>query len=96
MYSGLTNEKRKQIYKRDGWQCALCSCTRYLQIHHYIPRGQGGSDYPDNLITLCSTCHAQVHGYIPLPSDEWTIEDMEQAIVEYLEDYYMEDWYPYK
>ena len=35
----LTNAQRKAIYRRDGYQCALCGSTRYLQIHHYIPRG---------------------------------------------------------
>ena len=36
----LTNAQRKAIYRRDGYQCALCGSTRYLQIHHYIPRGK--------------------------------------------------------
>ena len=33
----LTNAQRKAIYRRDGYQCALCGSTRYLQIHHYNP-----------------------------------------------------------
>lgn len=94
--ANIPNSTRKAIYRRDGYQCALCGCTRYLQIHHVVPRGEGGSDFPDNLITLCSTCHAQIHGYIPLPSPDFTIDIMTQATIEYVEDIYAQDWYPYK
>ena len=62
MYAKLTNSQRKAIYRRDGFQCAVCGSTRFLQIHHYIHRGQGGNDTPHNLITLCSDCHALAHG----------------------------------
>ena len=54
---------RKAVYRRDGYRCALCDSTRYLQIHHIIPRGQGGpKDNPENMITLCADCHALAHG----------------------------------
>ena len=62
MYAKLSPDLRKAIYRRDGFQCAVCGSTRYLQIHHYIHRGQGGNDSPHNLITLCSDCHALAHG----------------------------------
>jgi 5-methylcytosine-specific restriction protein A len=29
-----------------------------LEVHHIIPRGDGGSDHPGNLKTLCPPCHA--------------------------------------
>lgn len=58
----LTNLQRKAVYRRDGWRCALCDSTKYLQIHHIIKRSQGGSNHPHNLITLCSDCHALAHG----------------------------------
>ena len=95
-FAGITKERRKQVYRRDGYQCALCSSTTYLQIHHVIPRGEGGSDFPENLITLCSTCHAQIHGYIPLEADYMTKDDLELAAVEYVSDIYAPDWYPFK
>lgn len=94
--ANIPNTTRKAVYRRDGWQCALCGNTRYLQIHHYVPRGEGGSDDPMNLITLCSVCHAQIHGYIPFEDVTFTVEDMEQAVVEYLADFYVDDWYPFK
>ena len=60
--ANLTKETRKSIYRRDGYRCALCDSTRFLQIHHVVPRGQGGTDSPHNLICLCSDCHALAHG----------------------------------
>lgn len=95
MYAKLTNAQRKAIYRRDGWQCAICGSTRYLQIHHYIPRGADGSDSPHNLITLCSDCHALAHGINLVGHIDLTQSDMMQNIMEYLEDYYMEDWDPW-
>jgi len=94
--AGLTKETRAKIYRRDGYRCALCDSDRYLQIHHYIKRSEGGSDHPHNLITLCSDCHALAHG---TNLREWVDVNqatIEQAIVEYLEDMYLEDWYPFK
>lgn len=58
----ISKERRKEVYARDGYVCALCGSHQYLQIHHVIPRSQGGSDFPENLITLCSKCHGQAHG----------------------------------
>ena len=65
-YANIPNDRRKEVYRRDGWACILCGSGQYLQIHHVIPRGRGGSDFPENLVTLCSICHGQVHGTIPL------------------------------
>ena len=99
--AGIPNGTRKLVYKRDGYQCAMCSDTRGLQIHHAVKRSLGGSDFPENLITLCWKCHAVAHGmkfddYPKYIDAEW----MEQHIVEYLSDWcaenHNEPWYPYK
>ena len=63
--ANIPTSTRKAIYRRDGYRCALCDSTQYLQIHHIIPRGKGGNNEPDNLITLCSKCHGAAHGCIP-------------------------------
>ncbi len=100
---GIPKATRKLVYRRDGYQCATCGATQGLQIHHAVKRSLGGSDFPENLITLCWKCHAVAHGmkFDDFPeyiNEEW----MEQAIVEYLSDYYAENrpddpiWYPYK
>lgn len=100
---GIPNATRKMVYKRDGYQCAMCSDNRGLQIHHVVKRSLGGSDFPDNLITLCWKCHAVAHGMKIDDFPEYiNAEWMEQHIVEYLSDYYAENrpddpvWYPYK
>ena len=91
--ANIPNTTRKAVYRRDGYQCALCSSTRYLQIHHAIPRSWGGSDSKHNLITLCSRCHQDAHS-------EWRTAreraDTYQACVEYLADLYAPAWWPWK
>jgi hypothetical protein len=54
---------RREVLARDGHRCQGPGCgrTRFLEIHHIVPRSRGGTHHPDNLITLCSSCHAQVH-----------------------------------
>ena len=96
MYAKLSNTQRKTIYRRDGWQCAICGSSRYLQIHHCIPRGKGGSDYAQNLITLCSDCHALAHGINLVGHPDLSQSDMEQSIVEYLADLYAPEWWPWR
>ena len=86
----LSNSMRKAIYRRDGYRCALCDSTYALQVHHYIARGKGGTNSPHNLITLCGHCHARVHG-APFDDAPISAEEMEQAVLEYLADYYAEE-----
>jgi len=94
--ASIDPQTRKKVYRRDGYQCALCSSTRYLQIHHAVPRGQGGSRTdPMNLITLCQVCHSQAHG-LNLEDMPFTQADVEQACVEYLADYYAPVWWPWR
>lgn len=91
--ANLTNETRKSIYRRDGYRCALCDSTRFLQIHHVVPRGQGGTNSPHNLITLCSDCHALAHGTNLRDWVDVDQETIEHACVEYLADYYAGEGY---
>jgi len=53
---------REYVFFRDGHTCQQCkgkSKDTVLEVHHLISRQIGGNR-PDNLITLCSTCHMQV------------------------------------
>jgi hypothetical protein len=55
---------RRHVLARDGG-CAADGChSRYrLQVHHIVPRSQGGTHHPDNLVTLCwYHHHVVVHG----------------------------------
>jgi len=55
---------REYILHRDNHVCQYCkgkSKDKILQVHHIIPRSQGGTDNPENLLTLCLTCHDKHH-----------------------------------
>ena len=95
--ANIPNSTRRAVYKRDGYRCALCDSTKYLQIHHYCKRSLGGNDTPHNLITLCADCHALAHGtQLHYWQRDIQEEEMEIACAEYLADLYAPDWWPYK
>ena len=87
--AGVSNTVRKGVYRRDGYMCAVCGDPRSLQIHHFAPRGRGGSDEPSNLITLCGVCHGVVHKKITPPSG-MKVVDYVEAMRVYLENFYGE------
>jgi N6-L-threonylcarbamoyladenine synthase len=54
---------REYVLWRDGHQCRQCfgkSRDKVLNVHHIESRKTGG-DAPNNLITLCETCHTGYH-----------------------------------
>lgn len=61
---------REYVLFRDGHTCQCCkgkSKDKILNVHHIESRKTGG-DAPNNLITLCETCHNGYHkGTIKLP-----------------------------
>ena len=50
-----------RVLERDGWRCQFCGALESLQIHHMEWRSHLGRDTLENLITLCSKCHASLH-----------------------------------
>ena len=61
---------REYVLFRDGHTCQCCkgkSKDKVLNVHHIESRKVGG-DAPNNLITLCETCHTGYHkGTVKLP-----------------------------
>ena len=61
---------REYVLFRDGHKCQCCkgkSKDSKLRVHHIESRKTGG-DAPNNLITMCSECHARYHrGEVKLP-----------------------------
>lgn len=61
---------REYVLFRDGHICQCCkgkSKDKILNVHHIESRKTGG-DAPNNLITLCETCHTGYHkGIVKLP-----------------------------
>jgi len=52
---------RQPVLRRDGYRCQSCGTMSNLEVHHREFRSHSGSDSEDNLITLCTTCHARAH-----------------------------------
>ena len=53
---------RERVWRRDSHACRRCGVDdRTIQAHHIVPRGAGGPDVPENLITLCRPCHGVMH-----------------------------------
>ncbi len=60
---GFANTKAYVLH-RDNYKCQYCKNKNKgskLEVHHIIFKRNGGSDEPENLITLCKTCHDKLH-----------------------------------
>jgi 5-methylcytosine-specific restriction endonuclease McrA len=58
----LYESLRQRVLRRDGWRCQSCGAMSHLEVHHREFRSQSGDDAEQNLITLCTACHAILHG----------------------------------
>lgn len=47
------------VFARDNYTCQVCkkSKDKILRTHHVLYKSEGGSDRPNNLITVCDDCH---------------------------------------
>ncbi|WP_317105294.1 HNH endonuclease [Chroococcidiopsis sp. SAG 2025] len=70
-------EIRQKILQRDNRQCQVCGKEYSGQVHHILPRSQGGTNDLANLITLCGKCHMVIS---PVP--EWLITKLWQIPAE--------------
>lgn len=61
------------IHERDREQCMNCprGGNVTLDVHHIVPRGQGGSNRLSNQILLCRQCHDAAHGETMAPRIKW-------------------------
>lgn len=60
---GFENTKA-MVLNRDSYTCQYCKGKHKdskLEVHHIVFRSHGGSDEESNLITLCHTCHKDLH-----------------------------------
>lgn len=54
---------RDRILYRDNHTCQQCGSQTRLQVHHLTYEHHGEEHlYPEDLITLCRSCHEEVHG----------------------------------
>ena len=63
--AGWENLKAYAKY-RDGYKCRACGRSKHkdgvrLEVHHKIRKADGGTDVPENVLTLCEDCHKAHH-----------------------------------
>lgn len=56
---GIMKEDTSCYQKRKAEYCALCGTTDSLEVHHKDKNH--ANNMPENLITLCESCHQRVH-----------------------------------
>jgi len=66
----LTARELHTVNARDGRRCTFidvngnrCPNERWLHVHHVQSVARGGTNEPENLITLCSRHHQLVHQF---------------------------------
>lgn len=95
---------KQYVLHRDDYQCQCCHIKstpkRHVKfhVHHIISRANGGSNRPENLITLCIACHEGYHkGLLKLPGitkrpksyrDAAFMTTMRSRLIEYLKTAY--------
>ncbi len=54
---------RRAVLRRDHERCQVPGCTHatFLDLHHIVPRSEGGLHELENLITLCGAHHRAAH-----------------------------------
>lgn len=52
---------KRRVLERDGGECVFCRQPSRVVHHLRYPRW-GTFDVPDNLITVCHTCHCVIEG----------------------------------
>lgn len=52
---------REAVLYRDKHTCQHCGeRNKRMEVHHHLPRSEGGTNQTENLITLCVDCHEGV------------------------------------
>ena len=62
----------RAVRLRDRNTCRVSGChrRRYVDVHHILPRGEGGEHSRSNCVCLCTTHHARLHeGHLRIEGD---------------------------
>ena len=66
----IPDRVKREVLRRDSYQCQKCewshkewnrSDPRHLELHHIKPHVEGGENIEENLLTVCSVCHDEIH-----------------------------------
>lgn len=57
-------DQKQRDRKRGLYKKAKCECcgAKAQEVHHIIPISKGGTNKYDNLVSVCVSCHAKIHG----------------------------------
>ena len=80
----ISPKVRKEVLERDGHRCIICGANYGLQIAHYISRGRLGLGIPQNLATMCVSCHSSM-------DNGKYHKELQKCVREHLKAHY-EDW----
>ena len=48
---------KDKVWERDNHRCIICGSSQAMPNAHYIPRSKSGLGIPENIVTLCQSCH---------------------------------------
>ena len=60
----IRKDRRLAIYIRDSFTCCYCGCSLKnrpaadVTLDHLLPRGSGGGNESENLVTACRSCNS--------------------------------------
>ena len=80
----ISPKVRKEVLERDNHQCIICGTNQNLQIAHYVSRARLGLGVPQNLATMCASCHFQM-------DNGKFHKELQKAVREHLTAHY-DDW----
>lgn len=55
----ITQAMRRKIFTRDDFTCRWCGSQTNLAVDHVHPLSKGGTNYEENLQTLCKKCNSK-------------------------------------
>lgn len=53
----ITKKVKDIVWERDGGKCIICGSPYAFPNSHFIRRSQNGKGIPENIVTMCPTCH---------------------------------------
>jgi hypothetical protein len=58
----IPKKNQKLVFQQANSRCSFCdeSNVSLLELHHIVPRAEGGSNDPHNLLLVCKNCHGLV------------------------------------
>jgi RNA-directed DNA polymerase len=66
--NGMKSTLKSKLHKTQSGKCAVCrkefQANDTMEIHHVIPKSEGGTNKIENLRLVHLHCHDQVHGFV--------------------------------